>query len=77
MNSIALDRALGDVKPKNHTAQVVSGLCDSCGTRAAYEATKNGARLSFCGHHARKNAASLIERGFAILPEDYAFKLND
>lgn len=52
---------------------IVSGLCDSCGTRAAHVAVKDKLKLSFCAHHARHNAASLLERGFAITPDTYRF----
>jgi len=77
MSAIALDRVLGDVKPQKVTAtKEITGVCDSCGTRASYEAIKNGTKLSFCGHHTRKNAASLLERGFVIFPENYEFNLT-
>lgn len=77
MTSQALDRVLGTVKPQKTAQREITGVCDSCGIRASYEATKSGFRLNFCGHHARKNAASLVERGFSIFPEDYAFNLAE
>lgn len=49
------------------------GACDSCGMKASYEARKDNLRLILCGHHARKNAASLLDRGFVISPDDYSF----
>lgn len=71
----ALDSVLGEIKPsrKSSKPKQQPSLCDSCGIRAAYEATKGTSHLNFCGHHARKNAASLLERGFTIAPEDYMF----
>lgn len=74
----ALDSILGELKPQkqNKKTKNITSLCDSCGIKASYEAVKGSAHLNFCGHHARKNAASLIQRGFSIEPEDYTFELE-
>lgn len=52
----------------------VSGVCDCCSTKAFYIAIKGRSSLCFCGHHARHNANSLLERGFTITPDTYSFK---
>jgi tRNA(Ile2) C34 agmatinyltransferase TiaS len=78
MTSVALDNVIGsrpDISQLTHAEQAIEGLCDSCGTKASYKANKNGFHLNFCGHHVRKNSASLIDRGFSISPDDYQLKL--
>ena len=67
MSSVATEVAVKE------SATINLGLCDSCGTKAAHVATKDKLNLSFCGHHARHNAASLLERGFTINPDNYGF----
>lgn len=49
----------------------VKGTCDSCSSPASYQAVKTDLRLIFCGHHVRKNSATLLDRGFSIYPETY------
>lgn len=71
----ALDNVVLDTIPEQIPVEEysVQGVCDSCGMKAGYEATKKDLRLVFCGHHVRKNAASLIDRGFVIRPDTYQF----
>jgi len=68
--------ALEKVIEKDETkteALLITGNCDSCDSKAAFQANKGNLRLVFCGHHIRQNAASLQDRGFAIQPENYKF----
>jgi len=67
----ALEEILDSKSKIKKSEKVITGQCDSCDSKAAYEATKNGLRLSFCGHHVRHNAATLVDRGFAIYPDNY------
>lgn len=46
-------------------------FCDECGAIAVFKATLGSYGLNFCGHHVRKNAESLTDKGFTIEPENY------
>jgi hypothetical protein len=73
MASATMDQLVETTTLKDSPVSI-TGTCDSCGTKAAHIATKDKLKLSFCGHHARHNAASLIERGFSIIPNTYKFE---
>lgn len=73
MTSTILEQALSSDLETKEEVSTVSGICDSCGSKAAHVATKGKLKLNFCGHHARHNAASLLERGFVISPDTYRF----
>jgi hypothetical protein len=68
---ITLDDTLIESNNTELKNDTITGPCDSCDSRAMYEATKDGLRLTFCGHHVRRNAASLTDRGFVIKPDTY------
>jgi len=55
--------------------EIVGERCDSCGgtVTARYQASKGNLNLFFCGHHIRKQADSLRDKGFNITPEDTSF----
>jgi hypothetical protein len=46
-------------------------FCDECGVIAVFKATLSSYELNFCGHHVRKNAENLTQKGFSIEPENY------
>jgi hypothetical protein len=51
------------------TLEVVSELtdrCDRCGFAAQLVCTLAGGDLAFCGHHANKNADSILRNAVAI-----------
>lgn len=74
----SLDNIFGEETTRRNTPEdkPAVGTCDSCGIKASYRATKQKSCLNFCGHHARKNASSLLETGFVISPGDYIFDLT-
>ena len=78
MATIALDNLIGaGSSTASPTADTeVTGMCDSCDSPAAYEARKGNLRLVFCGHHIRKNSASLLDRGFKVKPDNYALQFS-
>lgn len=45
---------------------VTPGLCDRCGVRALYIASKGVLTLMFCGHHGDKLKQALASSGFKI-----------
>lgn len=51
------------------TLEVVSELpdrCDRCGFAAQLVCTLAGGDLAFCGHHANKNADSILRNAIAV-----------
>lgn len=61
------------IKPvQQETATAWNGsFCDECGIIAVFKATLGSYELNFCGHHVRKNATNLTDKGFTIEPENY------
>lgn len=47
------------------------GTCDMCGVGAPFVAHKGSSELYFCGHHVRRHAEGLLEKGFQIIPDTY------
>lgn len=45
--------------------------CDRCGAAALVRAVKDEMSLLFCGHHANKAAATLIETGWKLDDQTY------
>lgn len=74
MASATMDQLVESTTTLKDSSVSITGTCDSCGTKAAHVAMKDKLKLNFCGHHARHNAASLIERGFSIIPNNYKFE---
>ena len=66
---------LESVKPTTKSQESVvpeaRGTCDMCGVSAPFIAHKGNSELFFCGHHVRRNASSLLEKGFQIVPDTY------
>jgi Zn ribbon nucleic-acid-binding protein len=55
MNTVVADRKL-----------IAQDRCDSCGAQAKVVATFLNGELLFCGHHARENYKSLIEKALNV-----------